>query len=476
MSQADASEAERVRELYRYAAELMKAGRPVAEIRLKLLEKGLNEESAVVVINSLVALRSRARVEAGRRNILRGALWCVGGIVVTAGTYLLAAPGETYIVAWGAIVFGAIQFIRGCSQSGMQAAGVASFCIMGAVGLLGCLSLIYFLLSNVWTGYKDEQLGFAVSYPILWKVEVQEQEGIHKVSFVPRQGSGQHQRQLAIWVEPDTDAGGTTTCDTLSALKVKALGQTNARLGTSRPRCIDSRPASEIAFQWGSSEEPITAWLALVRLRGTLCWLTGAEAGGEAGLLEPLYNRFVNSFRFGPSFPKPEPCPTSSPLQCHSGYDSYSDAELGFSVCYPAQWVAVCEPEDQSAPRDRVMFASPVSSDEEYISLLFDREPSGIDRLSDEQWAQLGFDYIVKKQANVVSFPRVSTLDGRRCLHSVWETAESRDGKALLETNYLAWLVDGERTWFITISGPSDRVSYLDSTYREFAASFHVLP
>lgn len=45
-----------------------------------------------------------------------GFMWCVGGIIVTAGTYLAAASGETYVVAWGAIVFGAIQFIRGSDQ------------------------------------------------------------------------------------------------------------------------------------------------------------------------------------------------------------------------------------------------------------------------------------------------------------------------------------------------------------------------
>ncbi len=42
-----------------------------------------------------------------------GALWCIGGIVVTVVTYSAAASGGTYVVAWGAIVFGAIQFFRG---------------------------------------------------------------------------------------------------------------------------------------------------------------------------------------------------------------------------------------------------------------------------------------------------------------------------------------------------------------------------
>ncbi len=49
-----------------------------------------------------------------------GAMWCAGGIIVTVLTYYAAASsagGGTYIIAWGAIVFGAIQFFRGLMQS-----------------------------------------------------------------------------------------------------------------------------------------------------------------------------------------------------------------------------------------------------------------------------------------------------------------------------------------------------------------------
>jgi hypothetical protein len=51
-----------------------------------------------------------------------GGLWCVGGILVTAVTFAGAAGagGGTYVVAWGAILFGAIQFFRGMSQAAVQ--------------------------------------------------------------------------------------------------------------------------------------------------------------------------------------------------------------------------------------------------------------------------------------------------------------------------------------------------------------------
>lgn len=50
-----------------------------------------------------------------KKNMLFGFLWCVGGIVVTVITYANASSGGggRYVVAWGAIVFGALQFLNG---------------------------------------------------------------------------------------------------------------------------------------------------------------------------------------------------------------------------------------------------------------------------------------------------------------------------------------------------------------------------
>ena len=52
----------------------------------------------------------------GGKIMLFGALWCIGGILVTAITYSAAASssgGGSYFVAYGAIIFGAIQFFKG---------------------------------------------------------------------------------------------------------------------------------------------------------------------------------------------------------------------------------------------------------------------------------------------------------------------------------------------------------------------------
>lgn len=50
-----------------------------------------------------------------RKNILSGALWCGAGIVITS-LGATSSGGGTYFVAWGAILYGAIQLITGLYQ------------------------------------------------------------------------------------------------------------------------------------------------------------------------------------------------------------------------------------------------------------------------------------------------------------------------------------------------------------------------
>ena len=47
--------------------------------------------------------------EGANKDMLYGALWCIGGIVATVADF--------GFIFWGAIVFGAIQFIKGATNS-----------------------------------------------------------------------------------------------------------------------------------------------------------------------------------------------------------------------------------------------------------------------------------------------------------------------------------------------------------------------
>ncbi len=110
-----------VRSIYQYAAQLMKAGQSNASIVDALTKKGLGREVAHKVVDNLQQARSKASHSSANRNMLVGGVICIIGILVTIGTYAAAShssSGGSYVVAWGAIIFGAIQFFRGLAASG----------------------------------------------------------------------------------------------------------------------------------------------------------------------------------------------------------------------------------------------------------------------------------------------------------------------------------------------------------------------
>jgi hypothetical protein len=110
------TEEEIVREVYEFAAGQMESGASEQQVHDILIENGLDPESAMIVVSNLTRMRAEAVGAAGKKEMLHGALWCIGGIAVTAVTYGLASEGVPFIVAFGAIIFGAIQFFRGLVQ------------------------------------------------------------------------------------------------------------------------------------------------------------------------------------------------------------------------------------------------------------------------------------------------------------------------------------------------------------------------
>jgi hypothetical protein len=110
------TEEEMVRAVYEFAAEQMESGASELRIQAALIHNGLDKESAMIVVSNLTKMRAEAVGAAGKKEMLYGALWCIGGTAVTAVTYSLASEGVPFIIAFGAIIFGGIQFFRGLVQ------------------------------------------------------------------------------------------------------------------------------------------------------------------------------------------------------------------------------------------------------------------------------------------------------------------------------------------------------------------------
>ncbi|GAH12104.1 unnamed protein product, partial [marine sediment metagenome] len=109
----ETSQEERIKMVYEHATELMKGGLSASKIEGQLVKEGLEPELAALVMQQLWTLRHRA----GTKNMLYGAFFFLGGLIFTGITYLMATEGGAYVIAYGAIVFGAIQFLRGWLQS-----------------------------------------------------------------------------------------------------------------------------------------------------------------------------------------------------------------------------------------------------------------------------------------------------------------------------------------------------------------------
>lgn len=93
-------------QIYEHAANLMfNENKSATETKQALVAQGLDENIAVVVITNLEQQMKEAKKKKAEKDMLYGALWCIGGTVATVADF--------GYVFWGAIVFGGIQFIMG---------------------------------------------------------------------------------------------------------------------------------------------------------------------------------------------------------------------------------------------------------------------------------------------------------------------------------------------------------------------------
>ncbi|MCW3086562.1 MAG: hypothetical protein JWP12_3928 [Bacteroidetes bacterium] len=96
--------------VYNRAAHLLvHSGKTGYEVQNMLINEGLDSESARIVVTNLEQQIVEAKKSRAQKDMLYGALWCVGGTVLT-----LSNIG---FIFWGAIVFGGFQFFRGVINS-----------------------------------------------------------------------------------------------------------------------------------------------------------------------------------------------------------------------------------------------------------------------------------------------------------------------------------------------------------------------
>jgi|SRR5208282_2547168 len=123
---ANAQTEKSIEDIFSYAARLLNGGASRSQIEVALSERGLAASSSAIVLDNL--FRVKALKAAGLGDIITGGLWCLAGILITALTYAAASSesgGGTYFVAWGAVVFGGYQALRGSVRLAKCAIGGA---------------------------------------------------------------------------------------------------------------------------------------------------------------------------------------------------------------------------------------------------------------------------------------------------------------------------------------------------------------
>lgn len=95
-----------INQFYNYAADLIvNQNKNSFEVTAALVEKGLDNQTAITIVDGIEEEIRTARKKAAQKDILYGALWCGGGTIAT-----LANVG---FIFWGAILFGGIQLVKG---------------------------------------------------------------------------------------------------------------------------------------------------------------------------------------------------------------------------------------------------------------------------------------------------------------------------------------------------------------------------
>ena len=101
---------DQINQAYAYAADLLVNQKLSGdEARNGLLAKGIDSESASVIVENLEDQIKEAKKSKANKDMLYGALWCVGGIIATVA--------DIGFVFWGAILFGGIQFFKGLASA-----------------------------------------------------------------------------------------------------------------------------------------------------------------------------------------------------------------------------------------------------------------------------------------------------------------------------------------------------------------------
>lgn len=100
-------------ELRKYAVSLLANDKLESEVISNLTEQECNQEDAKRIVEEAVAQLEEKEKKVKRQYLVFGCLFFFGGIIVSVWSYIQAYNGGTYIITWGAVLFGAMMLYKG---------------------------------------------------------------------------------------------------------------------------------------------------------------------------------------------------------------------------------------------------------------------------------------------------------------------------------------------------------------------------
>lgn len=103
--------------IYNYASnQLFNQKKSAAKVRNDLVEKGIPKEEAAKIVKDIQNEIFEAKSAAKRKNMIYGGFWLGGGLIVTVVSYMATGGEGSYVVTWGAMIYGAFLLIRAMAQ------------------------------------------------------------------------------------------------------------------------------------------------------------------------------------------------------------------------------------------------------------------------------------------------------------------------------------------------------------------------
>jgi hypothetical protein len=101
--------------IWAYAFDQKYLGKNNEELHKLLLSKGLDDTNSKLIIEKLEEVSIKLKNNFDSEMLTGGLVFCIG-VFVTLATLNKGINGGSYIIAWGAILFGALRFYNGAKN------------------------------------------------------------------------------------------------------------------------------------------------------------------------------------------------------------------------------------------------------------------------------------------------------------------------------------------------------------------------